>query len=73
MYWRYDTNLRVLCGVSVIDAAQFEGYSRLQSVKVGPGQGPVYGGSIGGKFYDLTALRKRGFHLKQYRLNEGAW
>lgn len=52
---------------------EFEGYTRLQSVKVGPGQGPVYAGRIGGKFYDLTAQRKKGVHLKQYRLNEGAW
>ena len=52
---------------------QLDAYSQFQSVKVGPGCGPAYGGGIGGKFDDLTAQRNKGGHMKQYRLSEGAW
>ena len=51
---------------------QFEAYSQFQSVKVGPGCAPAYGGRIGGKFYDLTAQRNKGGHMKRYRLGKGA-
>lgn len=48
-------------------------YSQYQSVKVSSGCGPVYSGRIGGKFYDVTAQRNKGGHMKQYRLSEGRW
>ena len=58
---------------SLTHCEQFAAYSQFQSVKVGAGCLPVYGGRIGGKFYDLTAQRNKGAHMKHYRLSEGSW
>ena len=55
------------------DYAQFEMYKRFQSVKVGPASMPVYGGKIGGKFYDLTAQRNKGGHMRPFRLGERSY
>lgn len=30
--------------------------------------GPEYRGNIGGKFYDLTAQRNKGSHMRDFRL-----
>lgn len=51
---------------------EFHAYKQFQSVKVGPGCAPVYGGNIGGKFYDLTAQRNKRSHMRPYRLGKGA-